>query len=206
MRLDNQPTQAPLYGLVLAGGQSSRMGQDKSSLQYFDKTQRQHLVDLLTPFCKEVWVSARAEQAQLWNDGLPYLIDDVNWSDKLKGPILGIYSAMLRFPEAAWLVVACDLPFVDARALGDLCAARDASQLATAYQSPEEGLPEPLIAIWEPAARMFIDQAIANGLRCPRKILMQAQAKLVVPYDAQVISNINYADEYEAAKNKLKPS
>ncbi|MCL4693819.1 MAG: NTP transferase domain-containing protein, partial [Candidatus Hydrogenedentes bacterium] len=52
----------PLYGLVLAGGKSTRMGQDKSALRYYDKPQVAHCLEMLGQFCKRVYVSCRADQ------------------------------------------------------------------------------------------------------------------------------------------------
>ena len=49
-------------------------------------------------------------------------------------------------------MLACDLPFLADETLRHLIEHRDPSRLATAYRSSHDGLPEPLCAIWEPAA------------------------------------------------------
>ena len=51
----------------------------------------------------------------------------------------------------AWLVLACDLPFLDRATLQHLIAQRASARLATAYRSSSDGQPEPLCAIFEPA-------------------------------------------------------
>jgi molybdenum cofactor guanylyltransferase len=58
-------------------------------------------------------------------------------------------------------VLACDLPFLTDAALAQLLEERDPTALATAYRSAHDGLPEPLCAIWEPAAAAALAQAQA---------------------------------------------
>ena len=46
-----------LHGLVVCGGQSTRMGMDKSQLQYHGVPQREWLYELLQPLCEDVYIS-----------------------------------------------------------------------------------------------------------------------------------------------------
>ena len=59
----NSPaTKAPLYGLVLAGGRSTRMQRDKAALAYHGRTQLEWAMDLITPFVERAFVSVRPDQ------------------------------------------------------------------------------------------------------------------------------------------------
>ena len=78
----------------------------------------------------------------------PLIVDSVTG----EGPVVGIRSAFAAHPNVAWLVLACDLPFLSEAAIEGLLRRRDPGALATAYISAHDGLPEPLCAIWEPAA------------------------------------------------------
>lgn len=123
----------PLYGLVLAGGRSARMGSDKAALDYHGRPQAAHACGLLAPFCARVFVSCRADQAcDPALAGLPQLHD----AQEGLGPLGGILTAFAAHPQAAWLVVACDLPHLDAATLAHLVARRDPSRLATAFAGP----------------------------------------------------------------------
>ena len=53
----------PLFGLVLAGGKSQRMGEDKGLINYHGKIQREYMADLLDDICEETFISCRPEQA-----------------------------------------------------------------------------------------------------------------------------------------------
>ncbi len=69
------------------------------------------------------------------------------------GPIAGIAAAQAAHPAHAWLVVACDLPFLTDTSLAALVASRDGRPVI-AYRSAHDGLPEPLCAIYEPESRV----------------------------------------------------
>jgi molybdopterin-guanine dinucleotide biosynthesis protein A len=58
-----QHTAAPLYGLVLAGGESSRMGRDKALLRYHGTSQVRYLVKLLSEYCARVFVSVGPDRS-----------------------------------------------------------------------------------------------------------------------------------------------
>ena len=101
-----------LFGLILAGGHSQRMGQDKSALSYHGKPQAEHVRDLLKNVCAEIFISARP--GQLAYD-MPVIEDVPPFVDI--GPLGGILSAMTTHPGVSWLVMACDLPFADEKTL-----------------------------------------------------------------------------------------
>jgi len=106
-------------------------------------------------------------------------------------------------PEAAWLVLACDLPFLTDAAIEQLIAERDPAVLATAYLSAHDGLPEPLCAIWEPAAAAAIAAYAERGGICPRKFLRTHPVKLIEPRDRRALDNINTPEEYAEAQGAL---
>ena len=120
------------------------------------------------------------------------------------GPIVGIRSALLEIPDVAWLVLACDLPFLSDAALEHLMRARDPAVYATAYRSAHDDLPEPLCAIWEPSAAAALAAAQAVGRSCPRKFLIEHRAKLIAPLDERALDNVNTPEEYAQAQNALE--
>ncbi|MFP4624449.1 MAG: hypothetical protein ACLFRX_09755, partial [Gemmatimonadota bacterium] len=82
-------------------------------------------------------------------------------------------------PEAAWLVLACDRPEIDDRTVGRLLAGRDPFRFATSCRRPQDGLPEPLCAVYEPKSRLRLFQAAALGHGCPGTMLMHARIALL---------------------------
>ena len=193
----------PLFGLVLAGGASKRMGQDKALLAYHGRSQLQWAFELLSGLCERSFVSVRPEQRdEPTRAALPQIVDEQPGF----GPLAGISAALNAHAQAAWLVLACDLPFLSRATLEYLIAQRDPAKIATAYRSAYDGLPEPLCAIWEPAARDKAMQWIAAGKQCPRKLLINSDAALIDQPEARALDNINTPIEFADARATLAPA
>jgi molybdenum cofactor guanylyltransferase len=185
-----------LYGLILAGGSSSRMRRDKAVLQYQGESQLDRAFELASRHVANVFVSVRADQtADPTRAQHPMIVDSIAG----QGPIVGIRSALAAFPHVAWLVLACDLPYLSDAALVQLLHERDVNGFATAFRSTYDGLPEPLCAIWEPAAAPVLASYQSEGGRCPRKFLIRHAVRLLEPLDRRALDNINTPEEYAQA-------
>jgi len=189
----------PLKGLILAGGRSTRMGQDKGAIKYFDKPHRECMHDLIAPFCQSVHLSCRAEQADEMGD-FSLILDTF----LELGPHGAILSAFREDPDAAWLVLACDYPLMNEETIRQLVDSRDTSYVATAFNSPHSEFPEPLITIWEPKSYPILFQYLAQGYSCPRKVLINSRVHLIDAAQPEVFQNINHKKEYEEIMKRLK--
>jgi molybdopterin-guanine dinucleotide biosynthesis protein A len=195
---------SPVFGLVLAGGRSTRMRRDKAAIEYRPgESQLDAAMKLLTPRVARAFVSVRAAQAREPTRSRYERIVD---RGDVEGPIAGIRAALAEHPQVAWLVLACDLPFLDGGTLDALIAARDPAGDATAFRSSHDGLPEPLCAIYEPRAAASIDAHIAAGKNCPRKYLINARTRLIDQPNPRALDNVNTVDEYGAVMSSLAPA
>jgi molybdenum cofactor guanylyltransferase len=193
------PALAPLHGLVLAGGASRRMGKDKAALALHGRPQLQWARELLARHCEQVFVSIRAGQHDdPVRRGQPVIVDVQDGA----GPIAGIAAAQAAHPGHAWLVLACDLPFVDDRCIELLARHRDGRPVV-AFASSHDGLPEPLCAIYEPASRAGVLAAIESGRNCPRKFILGIGVELLEQPDPAALENVNTPDELHRAANQL---
>ncbi|HEV7135871.1 MAG TPA: NTP transferase domain-containing protein [Steroidobacteraceae bacterium] len=194
---------APLYGLVLAGGRSSRMQRDKAALEYAGRTQLERTIELITPFVERAFVSVRRDQT---GDPLRARFAQIVDSGEVHGPIAGLIAAQSAHPHAAWLVLACDLPLLDQQTLEHLLHSRQPERQSTAYRSSRDGLPEPLCAIYEPASGEAIRAYVASGRDCPRKFLLNADTALVDQPDPGALDNVNTPNEYGSALDRVRRS
>ncbi len=158
-----------LRGLVLAGGYSRRMGRDKALIDYHGQPQGLRAFELLQEHCMSVSLSCRPGQFEGSPlEGLPEIHD----LKADQGPMEGLRSAMLQFPEDTWFQLACDLPRVDQDLLQLLRDQQDPEAVVTCYRDPESGLPEPMCGMYRPAFLSHLEDCLAQGQRCARKSLM----------------------------------
>jgi len=189
-----------LNGLILAGGKSQRMGNPKDKINWHGKEQRYFAADLLAPFCEEVFISCRQDQLENFDTDYKALTDTfLNM-----GPFGGILSALRSQRDKAWLVVACDLPLLDKKSLEFLIKNRNTEKVATTYESPFDGLPEPLITIWEPKSYPLLLNFLGSGNTCPRKVLINSDTLILKPGNPEALMNVNTPEDMAKAKEILR--
>ncbi len=181
----------PVYGLVLTGGRSTRMGQDKALLSDGAKSRVEAAFELLGGYCRQVFVSARRDQQR------PAHMSRIDDQFIDMGPMGGILSAQRSHRQAAWLVLACDLPRLDTGTLEYLLAERDCRKMATCYLSSSDGLPEPLCAVYEPKSHGRLLQFLGQGIQCPRKVLLNSPVKTLSLVNPRSLDNVNHAHEWQ---------
>ena len=181
-----------IYGLVLAGGESRRMGRDKALLVREGRSQLAHIAALLEGITGRVYVSSRQEQQ---DDPERSRFENIVDRYEGIGPIAGILSAMDTRPDADWLVVACDLPNIDEATLSFLIENSNSKQLFTAFKSNYDGLPEPLCALYRCGSDAIIRRFVEDGIVCPRKILIRSDTLLLEQPNPAALDNINTPDD-----------
>jgi molybdopterin-guanine dinucleotide biosynthesis protein A len=194
-----EEAQPRVNGLVLAGGRSRRMGTDKGLLAYHGRPQQDVMMDTLELLCDKVYLSCRSDQAGEWAFNHEVLADTFTGL----GPMGAILSAFRHEPDAAWLVVACDLPLLDEVTLRFLLDHRKPAAVATAFRSPVNEFPEPLVALWEPKSYLLLLQFLAQGHSCPRKVLINSQVHLLDAPAPDALLNVNTPEEVDVAMHKL---
>lgn len=183
------PADAPISGVVLAGGQSKRFGSDKAAAEVGGVSLLERAVRLLESVLDDVWVSVRPDQA---SDALRSRYRCLLDRHPGQGPAAGLEAAHAAAPERAWLALACDQPSLSAADLERLVAERDPNAAATACCDPATGVLQPLCAIYEPATLSGLakETAAENG-PSPRGYLKNRPLKLI----PMQITNINSHDD-----------
>lgn len=189
-----------LYGLLLIGGKSSRMGVDKSTIEYHGMAQRDYLYSLLKKVCDDVFFSIHKKQPTNSKNNPKYIID----KNIYLGPFDGMMSAHIKYPEVAWLVLPCDLPFLDLDSLQQLINNRKRDKLVTAFCKTTTQLPEPLCAIWESKSFELAEKYFKKGEGAsPSKFLQTIDIESIYPKDDRVLMNVNTLGEYQKVKNRI---
>ena len=192
-----------LLGAVLVGGQSRRMGTDKSRLVLAGRSVLAGLYELLAERVGEAWVIGRRPDAE----GLPA---SARWHLDLEagqGPLGGIATA-LRIaggdPARGVCVVGCDMPVLGGEVLDLLLSNRDRTAPATVLVNPSTGGVEPLVAVYEASALASVEQALSAGRRGVRDWLAEAEATRVdvPPALAGQLVNVNTPEELQQIRTQ----
>lgn len=172
-----------MLGVVLCGGQSSRMGSDKGLLKLEARTWAQTAMDKLATLKMPVVVSVNARQYEEYPAVIPVnqLVKDLD-SLALHGPLAGVLSVHQHFPQDDLFVLACDMPLMETAVMKRLV---DEYQQAAydAYVFTNNKEPEPLCGIYTAKALAATMQQYNNNLltRHSMKFMLQ---QLTVAYQS----------------------
>ena len=182
--------------LLLAGGNSRRMGQDKALLPYEDGTFLSHMAAVLQDFEEKLLsVGSREYLLPGWTaipDELPN-----------RGPMGGLYSALRRCRSDALLVVPCDLPYFPRRLAEYLVSFSDTGWKAWVMKS-RDGRLQPLCGVYTRQCLPLLEQMMAEGNGCMADLLERAEAHALeaayTDFPDYVFRNFNTPGEYQELK------
>ncbi len=172
---------------VLAGGRSSRMGSDKALLEFDGLPLVMRAVRAVSEVCETV--SVVGDPARYAALGLPVVADE--FVDA--GPLAGIEAA-LRTTVAEWnLVVACDMPAIEAAILASLFTA--ASEGDCALPRYPDGKTEPLCAVYSRRCHPHIRAALEAGVRKVTAALEGLAIRYVPVTREHAFTNLNTPED-----------
>ena len=174
-------------GIILAGGQSSRMGQDKSSLLYRNKELIQWSVDVLKPLCSQLLISSN--DSNLNYLGFPIVSDEV----KGIGPIGGLYSSLKKSNTRLNLIIACDTPNLSVNIYKTLL--NTAKDGFSAVAIDDNGNSEPLIACYQKDVSEVIGKMIIDKKYKMQELLNSIKVNKIAFSDSSFSKNINRPED-----------
>lgn len=130
-------------GLVLCGGQSSRMGQDKGQLRHQGHSWAERAGALLAQLHLPVYYSINEKQRFTYPETVPLIVDDP--SLQIGGPLKGLLSAHAQHPQADIFVLACDMRDMILPPLAYLYSMRGPNTVTIFTQQEQD---EPLAGIY----------------------------------------------------------
>ena len=148
-----------MSAVILAGGKSSRMGQDKAFLKIGNRTIVEYQLQRLSPLFEELLLSTNLPEkfAHLGLETVQDFIPD-------RGPLVGIYSSLLRARYSHLFAIACDMPFISPGLITYM--KEDCKDYDVTVPETERGL-EPLHAIYSktclPVMKEYMDKKDGKG-------------------------------------------
>ncbi len=164
-----QPHRAQTIGVLLAGGQSRRMGGgDKGLAMLAGKPMMQHVIDRLVPQCRTLVINANGDPKRFAAFPYPVIADTITGNvGPLAGVLAGMRWAAANAPSAKWVVtVSTDAPFLPddlvARLLGGIESNTEPAQIVLAES---DGNLHPVIGLWPVALADDLDRHLQAGVR-----------------------------------------
>ncbi len=193
--LSKQWLDTPVFGCVLIGGKSKRMGIPKHLIEKDgEETWLERTCELLRGITQQTVIVGEGAIPDPLREQLH--LPDIPGT---AGPISGILAAMRWAPRASWLVTACDMPALTANALNWLLGTRAPGIWATMPRLPRSPGVEPLLAHYDYRSRHLLEQVIAGGSLFPADIITAPQIITPAPPEdlIQAWQNINTQHEFE---------
>jgi len=187
------------YALVLCGGQSSRMGTDKSMLQYYDKPQRYHVYDMLQPLCEKVFIACNKQQIKSIDAGYKYLQDDENFG--IIGPMNALLTAFTKYPDKNILLIGCDYPFLKSGELQSF--SHFCKDEPVAFYNKADDVYEPVLAWYRYSCFNLLKDMYASKQFSLQQLLKQSGAVKYLPTDANCIKSIDSIEAFTQTINRL---
>jgi len=195
-------SQKKLYGLVVCGGNSTRMGFDKSMIAYHEEAQWLYMHNILATVCDKVLISCNASQARQFGTGYEISPDSGGYQNI--GPVAAILTAFSQYPGNDFLAVGCDYPFVSGRHLRSFLQSSKDSQIAAAFYNVEENLYEPLLALYTSKAGPLLLSLFEQGRHSLQHFLRTVNARKYFPVEKEISKSIDTPEDLEWAKNELQ--
>ena len=150
--------QVPVWGCILIGGRSRRMGRPKHLIEEDGRTWLETAVARLEEVVEQVVLAGSGSVPEALSL-LPRLPDVPG----LAGPMAGILAVMRWQPDVSWLVMACDQPDIHIDALQWLLARRAPGTWAVLPDLEGQGHLEPLLALYDSRCRNYLETIAAAG-------------------------------------------
>lgn len=187
--------------IILAGGQSSRMGTNKALLTIDGKT----VIEKIVGECKKI----TSQQLIVTNTFSDYAFLDLPMvADRLKGkgPLAGFQAGLSAVTTQKNLIVACDMPFISAQV---------GSELLTDLTEYDVVIPKiagqlhPLFAAYRKSCLEHINKSLDDGILQIRHFFKEVNVKIKTEKDfknftTSAFFNMNYPQEYEKATKLAK--
>ena len=190
-----------IYGLVMCGGKSSRMGMDKSKVSYHNMEQRYHVYEMLQPLVEKVFLCCNHMQSTTIQAPYLHLTDNELYANI--GPMGALLSAYKAFPEKNFVVVGCDYPFLTTATLNIFVRDIVNKNQPLAFYNETVNLYEPLLAYYAASNADGIKTIFADGNYSLQYFLWQQKANHFTNFKPAEIKSVDTIEEMKTAQQQF---
>jgi molybdopterin-guanine dinucleotide biosynthesis protein A len=179
----------PATAIILAGGNSTRMGQDKNMLSINEQPMIEHIYKQLKCYFSQIIISAN-DKARYSFLGTTIIQDKVAG----KGPLMGIASALKASKNDVNFVIACDIPEIDISIVRTMLRQIGDYDAVVPKVGPSHY--EPLFAVYSKKALHLLDKALQSGTYRMIDALNHCNV-MYIDLPSRHFTNINTMDDYQ---------
>jgi len=186
-----------LTGIVLCGGQSTRMTTDKAFLNYHQIEQykfiAKHFINVNIP----VLISCNASQQKNISNEYVSLVDDEEY--KNNGPISGLLTAFKKYPGNSFILVGCDYPLLQQHHIATLFSLSQYGFDAVCFvRLSNIYLNEPLITFYNNSFHNKLLQSFHSGNTSIKRILDDANTLKIITADEDFLKSFDTPEDFQS--------
>ena len=183
-------------GIVLAGGLSRRFGSPKAFAKLRNKYFYKIAVEAMSVSCNEIVIVTLPELMERFGNGENVMTDKVEYAGL--GPLAGILSAMESVEANRYIVLPCDMPFIDDKSISKLITLHNKGVTAVI----SDGRYHPLVSIWDKQLKRAVKKSLENGQLSVMKLLthsdiMWINGSVLTDDEKQMFTNVNTPEALE---------
>jgi len=197
--VESRGSPGPVTAFILAGGKSSRMGQDKAFLRLGDRTLLTHALELVGAVAGSVWILGSAEKFAALGSVVEDLYPD-------RGPLAGIHAALTQTRTDLNLIIAVDLPFLRSSFLNYLLSQSRETMAVVTVPRAAGGL-QPLCAVYRRSFAEVAERSLRGGKNKIDRLFTEVKTRIIEQdeltrnrFSEKIFRNVNTAQDWEAAK------
>lgn len=179
--------------LILCGGESSRIKYNKALLYKDSLPLFVWWTKLFTLMGIQNFISCRENQVSEFPN-VQHILD----SGKSEGPLSGILSAFDYDKSCSWIIVACDLVYMEEKHINQLLLADSEEYAFIAFKNIDQDLPYSLCTIYKPAIYHTLLEEFTHGKKSPLHTLQKSAGKIIQPDSHTILRSINTPDDLSA--------
>lgn len=183
-------------GVILAGGLSRRFGSPKAFAKIEGQYFYEYAIHALKPYCDEIIIVTRPELVKKFPEECQVIVDDPAYAGD--GPLAGIYSAMKVSMATRYIVLPCDMPYINQQFLEGLLQNHKPTIVAVRTVTQHH----PLVSVWKPTVFKELEETLNKKQFRVFPFLEKVQAewidaKVLGKDYEKVLQNMNYQTDLE---------
>ncbi|MBP2831506.1 molybdenum cofactor guanylyltransferase [Aquimarina sp. U1-2] len=174
-----------ITGIILAGGKSQRMGQDKGLMIVNNKPFIQHIIDALMPLTHEIIIVSNTSAYDT------FAIKRVEDHIPNAGPIAGIHAGLMHSKTVNNIILSCDVPMITTSLLEKLTSYKNDDYDVVQFEANRKTMP--LIALYKKRCAAYCLDVLSRGEKRLRTLISEMNTKTIVlpKKDWFLVHNIN---------------